>query len=542
MNRRRRAIVGFAATALFLLLAGAAGFFRVLARRPEPIPPAQYVPASWSDFRASAGHKAHVGKGNVTCRDCHGDDGGAFANPGAGICARCHAEQTAHTHVGGEHKTDCFSCHAFAPREAPTCIGCHAEKQGSHAAVTEHAKVECNECHHPHQTPSIAPKSCTSCHEERALSHAAHEGSQDCRDCHRAHEPARAAAVGCATCHERPAGPKPAGHDSCLTCHKPHDFKAEPARVCVGCHGVKPTRLADEVPAHARCTSCHAPHAPGRAALACGNCHTSTHGATDAVPVSASFEGPPPAVATLLGLEHGGKVACIGCHAPHRGDLGAKAAACTTCHGSIAQADEGAHAPTKTGCRDCHAPHASEPFERGALCAKCHGAESEKASHNRGHRDCASCHGKSAHQPAAAPACASCHGQESATAPVGHQKCASCHEPHAGERVVAAATCLGCHAKEASSLHGFIRGGCDNCHRPHGPKGVPSPPACPTCHERKTLPALHALEPHTQCSQCHTSHGPPRADRATCTATCHANRRDHQPSAQLCNGCHVFRN
>jgi len=540
MRRSPRTIAGFAATVLFLALAGAAGFFRVLSKRPDPVVPREYVPPSYADFRTSVGHKAHVGKGNVTCRDCHGTEGD-FSKPGTDVCARCHAEQTTHTHAGGERKTDCFSCHSFAPRDAPTCIGCHAEKLGTHGAVIQHATVDCKECHDPHKTPSIAPKACTSCHEERALSHAAHEGSQDCRDCHKAHEPARAAVVGCASCHEKPAGPKPAGHDSCLTCHKPHDFKGQPG-VCAGCHGAKPTRLADVVPAHARCTNCHTPHAPGQAASSCRNCHTSTHEASSAVaPVLASSEQPPAAIAVMLGLEHGGKVACVGCHAPHRGDLSAKAATCTSCHGSVAASDVGVHAMDKTACRDCHTPHAAEPVERGALCAKCHGAEAEKTSHNRGHQDCASCHGKSAHHPAGAPECASCHTKESATAPLGHQKCASCHEPHGGERTQMAASCANCHAKEASAQHGSLEGGCANCHRPHGPAGIPAPPACTSCHQRPTLPALHALESHAQCNLCHSSHGPPRSDRATCTSNCHANRRDHQPNAVACDGCHVFR-
>jgi hypothetical protein len=37
------------------------------------------------------------------------------------------------------------------------------------------------------------------------------------------------------------------------------------------------------------------------------------------------------------------------------------------------------------------------------------------------------------------------------------------------------------------------------------------------------------------------AHFPPRADRATCTGSCHADRRNHQPDAKICTGCHVFR-
>jgi hypothetical protein len=72
---------------------------------------------------------------------------------------------------------------------------------------------------------------------------------------------------------------------------------------------------------------------------------------------------------------------------------------------------------------------------------------------------------------------------------------------------------------------------------------VAAPPGCATCHARPTLPALHAAPGHAQCSACHvSSHEPPREDRATCTAgSCHADRTSHQPAAQVCTGCHVFR-
>jgi hypothetical protein len=516
MTPARKVLFGFGTTVLFLVACGLVAFFRTAAKRPE-IVPAGVVPASWSEFRTSHGHEQHVGKSTVTCKDCHGYETTGFANPGAGVCERCHRDQTAHTHAGGAKKTDCLACHSFAPREASTCITCHAEVQGTHARVAQHATVACSECHHPHATPAIAPKTCTSCHEERALSHAAHAGSKDCQDCHRAHEPARAADASCSSCHERPAGPKPAGHDSCMSCHKPHGFTAQAGRVCVVCHGVKPTLVAATAPAHAACTSCHAPHAPGQAAGSCQSCHAQVH------------------------VAHAGKEACVGCHEPHRGDVDAKASACTTCHASVASTDQGAHG-AHAACTSCHKPHAFPAVPAGQLCADCHAGPTQLASENRGHRECRTCHGASAHQPQRAPPCATCHANEATTAPVGHQTCGSCHESHGGARLPVAATCVGCHAKKAAEQHASIRGGCETCHRAHGPNGVAAPPKCATCHQPPSLPALHAVPAHTDCGKCHTSHGPPRADRETCTGTCHAGRKNHQPGAQVCSGCHVFRN
>jgi hypothetical protein len=165
------------------------------------------------------------------------------------------------------------------------------------------------------------------------------------------------------------------------------------------------------------------------------------------------------------------------------------------------------------------------------------------ASTSKGHGDCSACHGQSlAHAPAPPAPCGTCHAKEQASAPAAHAKCERCHEPHGGT-VKPEAACASCHADRTGGPHGGIAGGCRTCHRPHGPGGVPQPPTCTQCHAPSSLPALHASRGHTDCATCHTSsHAPPRAERTTCTAGgCHADRRDHQPAAQVCSGCHVFR-
>ncbi len=516
MSTNRKTALGIALGVLFLIAAGVAGFLRVVSKRPDAVP-ADVVPPSWAEFRTSPGHQQHIGKATIVCKDCHGYDTAGFTNPGTGVCSHCHEKETAHTHTGGKTGTDCLSCHAFGTSAAPTCIGCHAEARGTHAAIAQHATVDCKECHHPHDTPSLAPKDCTSCHDQRALAHANHPESKNCQDCHRAHEPARAARRECASCHATPAGPKPASHDSCLSCHKPHDFVAGAPRVCMGCHGVKPTLVATTVEAHARCTSCHTPHSPSQAASSCQGCHTQVH------------------------VAHGAKGSCIGCHQPHQGDVDAKASTCTTCHSSVATEDHGGAHARGTSCTDCHQPHTFAPLPRGQLCVRCHARETTLTSANAGHRECNGCHGPATHRPEKAPACGSCHKVELASAPAGHQKCGNCHESHGGEIVAAAIACTNCHAKKATVLHGSLAGGCTSCHRPHGPKGIPAPPPCSTCHESAKLPALHAVGAHADCGRCHSSHAPPRSDRKTCTGTCHTNRRDHQPTAPVCTGCHVFR-
>lgn len=69
-----------------------------------------------------------------------------------------------------------------------------------------------------------------------------------------------------------------------------------------------------------------------------------------------------------------------------------------------------------------------------------------------------------------------------------------------------------------------------------------TPPACTTCHAKPTLDGLHSVAAHgASCASCHSSHAPVRSDRATCTSTCHQDRKNHQPEAKVCKGCHMFR-
>jgi hypothetical protein len=507
---------------LLLVAACAAGVFGVrriivrLAHAPPGVP-AESVPAAWAAYRTSLGHTEHVGQNKVTCKDCHDYEREGFKNPGPAPCARCHAKEAARFLAGNVTKmTDCLTCHAFAPaQKIPTCIGCHAEPEGRFAAIkTTHATTDCVQCHSPHGDTSVIAKACAGCHTEVAPEHAAHAGSAGCVDCHKAHAPAALALQECSTCHKAPAGPKPAGHDSCMDCHKPHEFAAS-ANVCIACHGAKETLLAASVQAHAICTTCHEAHDPGAAAASCANCHSGVK------------------------VAHADKTACVTCHEPHSGNTNAKATLCTSCHASIAPSDTRAHAGS-TPCTSCHKPHDfAPPPNKLALCTSCHERESALVATNRGHADCASCHGASAHAPRAAPACGTCHAKEQASAPKGHQACVGCHEPHSGNRIPKAA-CASCHADKAGGPHDTLKGGCETCHRPHGPGGMPKPPACTTCHGSAPLPALHSVPAHKDCTTCHSPHRPAPLDRATCTGSCHTDRRTHQPQAEVCTGCHAF--
>jgi len=74
-------------------------------------------------------------------------------------------------------KTDCLTCHAFAPKQAvPTCISCHARAEGPLAAIATHATTACSDCHRMHEDRSpvsadiAASSECKSCHKELARS------------------------------------------------------------------------------------------------------------------------------------------------------------------------------------------------------------------------------------------------------------------------------------------------------------------------------------------------------------------------------------
>jgi hypothetical protein len=515
MTRVARRIVWGLATAVVVLVGSAIALYALWPRSPPGVPP-DLVPASWEQYRMTPGHQTHVAGGKAECRDCHDFERDGFKNPGTAVCAKCHAKDMASAHHrASPSSTDCLSCHTFAlGRSDPTCIGCHANVEGKLPAIVQHATLDCDTCHHLEQTPSVVLAECSGCHEEVATRHAAHAGSKGCSDCHSGHEPALAAKAVCASCHAQATQPHPPAHDDCLGCHQPHDFVATDG-ACIGCHGAKTTLVDRAVPAHAVCTNCHKPHTPGAASAACVGCHESVK------------------------VSHGSAGACVTCHAPHGDDPVAVATTCTSCHAKIARSDTGAHAGG-IACETCHKPHTFGGLDAKTMCRECHGREAMLVASNPGHTDCASCHGASVVHAIAAPAaCGNCHAAEQKSAPAGHQRCVGCHEPHAGKATPA---CASCHANKTSEPHGNLQGGCASCHRPHGPNGVAAPPACTTCHAPPTLPALHSAPGHVACASCHVSpHEKPREDRAGCTGTCHTDKRDHQPAATVCTGCHVFR-
>lgn len=423
----------------------------------------------------------------------------------------------------------CGACHApHSGKEAArgTCEGCHvdahrADRASAGAAPRAPSAVLAS------RAPAVAPRG------PRVAGHEA------CVTCHEPHRARRVDVRACEGCHaDRRAAGQVAGHAACSGCHAPHAPAEAKASCSATCHANVVTLAAPRVAAHASCTSCHDPHRPDASAgQACVRCHESTKPSH-------------PATASAKGAQ-----ACTGCHAPHGGRAaspgaaaaahgprapahGATAAACTSCH-TNAKDDRALHAKG-TACTSCHAPHAFRLAGAGAsLCAGCHAKEAKATTARPGHASCAGCHG-AAHAPNAKPACKSCHVEEARTAPAGHASCTSCHEAHSGS-LGGRASCTSCHANKATALHANVAQGCATCHRPHGPKGVARPAPCASCHTKPSLQGLHSVAAHASCDTCHSAHAPPRSDRASCTGSCHVDKRNHQPEAKVCKGCHLFR-
>ncbi len=511
----------------------------------------------WRETAKRIGHDVDAALADRTrCTCCHLGEVKGFGDPLDRRCLSCHDDKKVTiTAMGSMH---CVSCHdpaklgGAAIREgAWECQKCHAGAQGARAGIDVHRGEDCASCHRPHEEPWTMPMRCADCHPGRETGHgkapsqiAEHAGvvGTPCDTCHKPHETAGAASHRCEECHNKD---KPgafakatfeAGHAACTSCHEPHAGDRAPPKACTTCHDHMTLmnvrgkagafdafagRALSAVPkgeaAHQDCASCHKPHdVKGTAAASCAGCHAGVH------PDHPDPKG----------------VGCVGCHAPHPKAGGGSRATCNTCH--TAAKNESAFHTGGLTCASCHAPHT---FTKASAkpCASCHEKVSATASHG-GHKDCGGCH--TAHTPVASkPSCERCHEAEKKTAPLGHSECASCHAVHSGSAAPKAA-CASCHAPKKTGPH--ARQDCGSCHRAHGPDaprgpiGPASPPACTSCHATQKLGGLHQKPSHGTCTSCHTAHGSPSAERASCVGACHADKKDHEPTAKVCKGCHAF--
>ncbi len=203
----------------------------------------------------------------VACIDCHREHPPAKNNV-IPKCSICHApSDKPHYKVG-----NCVSCHhphypteldlSKVDKVKEACVSCHpSQDQEMNAHPSEHAGLECNECHTKHGESA----SCTECHDPHTEETAFH----DCQQCHKPHMPLEViygkdiTSFFCLSCHEG-VGEKMSAvnhtkhHElGCVYCHK---NKHKSLLNCKICHG-EPHKYS----IHTKfpdCNSCHqGPHA-----------------------------------------------------------------------------------------------------------------------------------------------------------------------------------------------------------------------------------------------------------------------------------------
>jgi len=381
-------------------------------------------------------------------------------------CVKCHPDEVRDIDErGGLHKTevDCTDCHKEHPPKGkdtiPTCDSCHGSEDQAHYALEN-----CASCHPPHSPLEMdfakideVKAACLTCHSDQGQEMEAHPSEHaglDCKECHAAHREA----TQCMECHE--SHTQEMVYKDCLSCHKPHRPKAIqfdgdiPSALCSGCHQGPVQQIDKQGAAHQEvgCIECHKQHPPSEEGVipSCAVCHgqeESPHYALENCaschpphsPLEIDFAKIDEVKATCLSChsdqgqemqthpsEHAG-LDCKECHAAHR-----EATQCMECHESHAQE------MVYKDCLRCHRPHMPVEVAYGAdvpssLCVSCHhSVGKDLAGTTTKHHDlgCAYCH-ENEHKNTID--CGTCHGQPHDSAiHAKYSSCLTCHKgPHA---------------------------------------------------------------------------------------------------------------
>jgi len=199
-------------------------------------------------------------------------------------CGKCHEDTSKQVNErGGLHKeVGCLECHTEHPplgkNPIPRCDKCHGPEDSVHYGLKE-----CKTCHHPHYplemdfaTIDEVKAVCLTCHPDQGQEMEAHPSEHaglDCKECHTAH----GEATECTECHESHA--EEMAYKDCLSCHKPHGPKAVqydddvPSAFCSSCHQDEGNALEKSNKAHSElaCTKCH--EDKHKAITRCESCH-----------------------------------------------------------------------------------------------------------------------------------------------------------------------------------------------------------------------------------------------------------------------------
>jgi len=197
-------------------------------------------------------------------------------------CTKCHPYAVKDINErGGLHQSiGCSECHIEHPplgkNPIPTCEMCHDPGDAAHYNIKN-----CSACHYPHYPTEmkfgeIDAAACLSCHpaqgKEMEAKPSEHAGL-NCTECHMVHREW----ANCADCHTPHA--EEMTHADCLACHKPHSPKAVnyadgiPNNYCACCHEDVGNALASSKKAHSEmsCVECH--ESEHMAVTQCDGCH-----------------------------------------------------------------------------------------------------------------------------------------------------------------------------------------------------------------------------------------------------------------------------
>ncbi len=232
------------------------------------------------------GSEDSVHYGLKECKTCHHPHYPLemdFATMGGGkaVCLTCHPDQCKELEADPSEHTplDCKECHVVHGNEGiPECGACHGADESVHYALKE-----CSACHHAHYPLKMdfaqlsdARVVCLTCHPDQGSQMEAEPSEHaglDCNECHLAH----GEATECTGCHEPHS--QEMVYNDCLSCHKPHAPVAVrygddlTSNMCSSCHEEEGAALAKSTKAHheLRCVECH--ESEHMATSGCEVCH-----------------------------------------------------------------------------------------------------------------------------------------------------------------------------------------------------------------------------------------------------------------------------
>jgi nitrate/TMAO reductase-like tetraheme cytochrome c subunit len=457
----------------------------------------------------------------------------AEATKGNEFCGTaCHEMRPYYrTWQGSEHAdVDCVECHiphgivnyaktkAFALRE----VWVHfTEEDIAPIAVTRHIPNDtCAGCHDPSEMEEALPLA----EWTRRFRHEGHAEVPACIECHAQvvhapiagipYSPARAM-ESCFECHDGETQP-----DDCDYCHgAPHRDRG----TCETCHGL---RSWDPTVSHE--PRLIEPHAE----FPCERCHAVV-GATEIGEPVGCYDCHEPAHPLKVGelrlrrcaechtivrwkpntFDHPA-TGCIRCHGNEHGN--AQLRQCQDCHSQTTWASakhqpqlQGAH--RSVSCLRCHSVATNASLGDPAGCVGCHRPSHPLALPGLELRRCYGCHRLGGWSPNSfdhpTTGCVGCHGNRHGSSQL--TRCQDCHSQTtwAGARHPNT-SCLSCHG--AGRLHSGIGTQCQTCHV-SGRYWVPS-----TFRHRQVGPHVPAGEHRLSCTQCHAT----TYAKATCTP-CH---------------------